>query len=390
MNAFNWLHLTDLHRDQTGQKHLWPNVESAFHDDLGRLHERCGPWHAVLFTGDLVQKGEKFAEMQEEVLAPLWKRLQKLGSSPVLLAVPGNHDLQRPKKSAAVRQLVREGGFLEIAEDEFWDTRESEYRKVIDKAFADYRAWSSLRPFCDEVEIQDGLLPGDFSTTLTTDSGRRIGILGLNTTFLQLAEGDFRQRLAWDVRQFHEACGGDGVAWTKKHDICLLLTHQGSDWLDQVSLTKGYAEINPAGRFAVHLFGHMHEVDIRNLARGGGAVSRSWQGPSLFGLEHYAEEDEDRRHGYSCGTIRIEGDSAFLRHWPRAATFDQHNGWRFVPDYPNCVLEDDQGTGEERIALNAENRPPDPTGTALGVYHTHVQETWSDRWSDELDVESDE
>jgi hypothetical protein len=37
----------------------------------------CGPWDAVLFTGDLVQSGEsaQFKEMQTEVLDPLWRTL---------------------------------------------------------------------------------------------------------------------------------------------------------------------------------------------------------------------------------------------------------------------------------------------------------------------------
>src|SRR5687768_14859044 len=92
---FGWLHLTDLHYGQRGQSLLWPNVRRSFFEDLKSLHEICGPWHVVFFTGDLVFSGAEgeFKQMEEEVLGRLWKELGELGSgSAVLLAVPGNHD----------------------------------------------------------------------------------------------------------------------------------------------------------------------------------------------------------------------------------------------------------------------------------------------------------
>src|SRR3978361_1640460 len=49
MNSFNWLHLSDLHVGMRGQDHLWPNIKSAFFDDLALMHERSGPWQAVFF-----------------------------------------------------------------------------------------------------------------------------------------------------------------------------------------------------------------------------------------------------------------------------------------------------------------------------------------------------
>src|SRR5689334_11472420 len=100
MKAFNWLHLTDLHFGLTGQTSLWPNVRKVFFDDLVRVHERCGPFHAVLFTGDLTQTGhvDEFKGLEDTVLGPLWEKFRELGSKDVaLLAVPGNHDLQRPE-----------------------------------------------------------------------------------------------------------------------------------------------------------------------------------------------------------------------------------------------------------------------------------------------------
>jgi DNA repair exonuclease SbcCD nuclease subunit len=150
---FNWLHLTDLHYGQKGQGPLWSNVRQAFFNDLAVLHDRCGPWNAVLFTGDLVYSGtaEQFAKLESEVLARLYTELQRLGSGDaVLLAVPGNHDLARPdtktKMPSALRQLLRTGGIEEIA-DEFWYASDTEYHQVIGNALADYTAWWEQTPW---------------------------------------------------------------------------------------------------------------------------------------------------------------------------------------------------------------------------------------------------
>ncbi len=98
--CFNWLHLTDLHRGMSQQSYLWQNIRQIFFNDLSQLHEECGPWDLVIFTGDLTQRGgkEEF-EQVDELLEELWEKLQQLGSSPYLLAVPGNHDMSVPDES---------------------------------------------------------------------------------------------------------------------------------------------------------------------------------------------------------------------------------------------------------------------------------------------------
>ena len=78
-----------------------------------------------------------------------------------------------------------------------------------------------------------------------------VGIVGLNTTFPQLASGDYLGRLVMDVRQLNEVCSSAIAIWRSQHDAYLLLTRQSKDWLDEPS-QKTYAEINPAGRFAMH------------------------------------------------------------------------------------------------------------------------------------------
>jgi 3',5'-cyclic AMP phosphodiesterase CpdA len=59
MRSFGWLHFTDLHQGLDAQGWLWPGVRDVLFTDLEQLHERCGPWDLVLFSGDLTQRGSR-------------------------------------------------------------------------------------------------------------------------------------------------------------------------------------------------------------------------------------------------------------------------------------------------------------------------------------------
>lgn len=352
-DSFSWLHLTDFHYGLKGQACLWPTLREPFLESLAPLHERCGPWDAVLFTGDLVQSGEsaQFKEMQAEVLDPLWEKLKELGSGDaVLLAVPGNHDLYRPdphEDNPAIDALLDRDGFRRI-EAKFWDQPTGSYRRVVTDAFAAYSQWWGGAPR-KASDVKPGILPGDFSVTIE-NRGRRIGIVGLNTTFLQLAGGDYEGKLVWDARQLAAVCNGGVDVWTKQHDVCLLLTHQGPNWLTADAQEQG-TEIAPPGRFAVHLFGHQHETDITYISRGGSqhSVCRC-QGCSVFGMEKFGDPPTvQRAHGYAAGRIEFGGGGGGLRLWPRIAT-SRTGRWRFIPDHDHAELTDDEGTPPEPVA----------------------------------------
>jgi predicted MPP superfamily phosphohydrolase len=85
---------------------LWPGVRQSFFKDLEAQHRKSGPWDVLFFTGDLTQRGsrEEFEKL-DATLERLRKHLKELGSTPVLLAVPGNHDLVRPAVDASVLVL---------------------------------------------------------------------------------------------------------------------------------------------------------------------------------------------------------------------------------------------------------------------------------------------
>ena len=325
-DSFSWLHLSDLHYSVNGQHSLWPNLRSFFLSDLAELHKICGPWDAVFVTGDLVASGQwsEFVGMQREVLDPLWEKLEALGSGQAaFLAVPGNHDLSRVNP----QPIGRLSGVQSAATT---------------AAFANYSNWWQGAPHRPTTRLTHGMLPGDFAWT-HSDGDRRTGVVGLNTASRQLSDGNWKGRLELEVGQFEAVCGGSVEDWHRRHDVCFLLTHHGTDWLQEK--VREDVERGLCG-FTVHLFGHKHDqwtvIDQRSSHQG-------WrhQASSLFGSEMFTgvAGDDRRQHGYSAGRIQFYNASNHtLRLWPRQLVRKATGAWAFAPDYGIYELEVDQGT----------------------------------------------
>ena len=120
-STIRWLHLTDLHVGMSEQDWLWPRMHGRFRDDLRAICGTAGPWDLELFTGDLVQKGIEYAE-PEDKFRDLWAWFEELqpGRPPKLLAVPGNHDLQRPDATEAAVDVLENWSNRPDVRDRFW------------------------------------------------------------------------------------------------------------------------------------------------------------------------------------------------------------------------------------------------------------------------------
>jgi tetratricopeptide (TPR) repeat protein len=361
--SFGILHLTDLHYGLASQELLFPNVRRIFFDDLKQLHRQCGPWDLVLFSGDLVQRGDSDEFLQlEKLLEELWRHFRQLNGAgvrePVLLAVPGNHDLQRlPAASAELRVLKALASGSDDNPEEVWDGLIEEplspYRKLVVQAFTNYSAWWDRCQFRGErradLQISSGPLPGDFLATFQKDDAC-LGVVGLNTTFLQLTAGDFTNKLAIDARQFHGRYPGGGDAWIKNLDGCVLMTHQPPSWLAEINRKEVFnALIDVPGRFAAHYCGHLHLPKGETRGDGWSHSRRLIQGGSLFGLET-RDGGDVRMHAYSASRIEINrGEEGQIRHWPRIAIQNQSGAWKFGRDQSFDLEDSDGGTRPERF-----------------------------------------
>src|ERR1017187_5970326 len=366
MTSFSWLHLTDLHLGMGEQPYLFPGIKDRFFEDLKPLHEKCGgPWDLVLFTGDLTQSGkeQEFASVND-FLDELWDRLDKLGSHPSLLAVPGNHDLVRPKEDSADVIFLVDWVNQPKVRGKFWKEPDCSFRKAVNDAFKNYVDWWEKTPF-KKLPVQKGELPGDFSVTFEKE-GATLGIVGLNSTFLQLAGGDYTGKLALHALQFQSPCNGDGPGWAKKHNACLLLTHQPPDWLTKDSREDLRGEI--AVYFNAHLFGHMHESRYQSAAEAGGPIYRTCQGMSLFGMEYFGEDQKkERLHGYSAGKIELQGDEGSLELWPRKASRPGGGPWNFASASDAFFLTDEHTNAEAFKLWNPVPPPSAPNNNSGGA-----------------------
>jgi predicted MPP superfamily phosphohydrolase/GTPase SAR1 family protein/predicted secreted protein len=346
MTAIRWLHLTDFHQGMNNQEWLWPTMRERLFEDLNKLHAKTGgPWDLVLFTGDLTQKGaaEEFNAL-EDMLAQLWEQFQSLGSNPLLLAVPGNHDLLRPNpKKGTVKAFAR---WLEDKDirDETWSRNPNEYRSLLDDAFKPYTDWQH-RSKLHAKGIHTGLLPGDFAFSFEKN-GSKLGIVGLNSAFLQLTGDDYKGRLELGPRQLQAVCDEDAPNWLAQHDATVLLTHHPQDWLHEDAKAEFKSEIFARDNFTIHLFGHMHVGASESMRRGGGPKRLSIQGPSLFGLEYSGESKRaKRKHGYNAGQIDLKEAECRLSFWPRTAVTKQ-DGYLMLGADPSEDLDENESWSE--------------------------------------------
>lgn len=348
----SWLHISDLHRGMSGQDSLWSNVQQEFFEDLKSMHEISGPWHLLFFSGDIVQRGSKqeFIRAQEN-LNRLYEHLHELGSDPILICVPGNHDLKRPSDpgiSLLLDKFKSEKGY-----QDFWDNSKSELRLVVKKSFSSYNSWVNNNPFIHPHSVTRGILPGDYAATVQLND-LSIGIVGLNSSFLQLTDDNREGSLEISTKQLTAVCGDDYAAWAKAHTCCFLMTHHPPNWLSSRASKMLTRDIAPPSRFVAHLYGHMHEPRQMTVSIGGADPITSLQAPSLFGLEYFGEDKarQKRIHGYSVGEIEINAtNSGVLRLWPRSALEHQAGHWHFVQD-PTATLLQDGATKGLRVSIS--------------------------------------
>jgi hypothetical protein len=390
MVAFSWLHLTDLHLGMDDKRGLWYDVQDSFFNDLRVLLETQRilgdePLDLVLFTGDFVYSGKSAQfEQVNKVLERLRAELEQMGYDklPKLLAVPGNHDLVRPPKSTEDNPNMVLDALLHLwdnndcahVQSAFWSKPESPQRRIVNEAFKNYLEWRQGDTPLPQPKIQEGILPGDFSTTITKkdEEGNevKLGIVGLNSAFLQLVGGNREGKLALDRGQFNQACGGDGSYWAKEHNACLLLTHHPPNWLTDTAKEHLDGSIHRlAERFALHIFGHMHSSNLTRLVGSNGHFRNRLQGCSLLGLNEWewgkeSEEGESqqRSHGYSIGQLKIDesqlkndNGTARLRIWPREAPEDKD--WVMFPALNHPGI-DPQGRATISVPIATKLLPP--------------------------------
>jgi len=204
MNTFNILHLSDLHIGHEKVNSYYSNMRDIFYKDLKDMSEYVDKYDLILFSGDLTYSGEKDQyEKLTTILSHLYEYLNnELNCDPYFISVPGNHDLQRPEEQNSVKIAI-ENKYYEFGNfyNNFWENFDNnEYGNLIKNCFIEYSKWNENINFPKFNNLTSGLLPGDFSCSINNDNVR-IGIIGLNSAFLQLSDGNYKEKLDINPRQ---------------------------------------------------------------------------------------------------------------------------------------------------------------------------------------------
>lgn len=311
--SITWIHLSDFHAGQRGAA-AWSQVELELEKSVRAMAERLGPPDLLFFTGDLAFKGSKDEYGRVDRLLD---RVNRWFNREVpLFAVPGNHDLLRPKVSwqyAAFKNYEAEPGLHK----ELWEGDSS----VLDELFPHYSAWAKERVIgslsrAGFVPHVSSRVPGDLSVVIEKE-GLRLGLVGLNSAWVQVSDEEYEGRLQLPVEQFHaalpRASADNPLDWFQGLHLSFLLTHHPPSWLSKTARQVYYQDIHAPDRFTLALYGHMHAAESEVVARSGTQRRAFFQSPSLFGLEHYRTSQESRAFGYTWGRATALGE---IRVWP--------------------------------------------------------------------------
>jgi predicted MPP superfamily phosphohydrolase len=271
---FTWLHLTDLHAGMQSQNWLWPNLKQLLFDDLTKLVARLGRIDTVIFSGDLTQRGSKkeFAVL-DTILSEMWSVFNGLGFSPSIFVLPGNHDVTRAAKLKPELQVLKKWWEIPDVHEEFFGDENNVYRRSTDELLEEYQNWVEKlsKSGIPMLETTAGILPGDQAAVIKKGN-LKIGLIGLNSTWLQLDGDEYHGKLHVDARQLQRVTNESPANWCETNDCNLLVTHHPVDWLHKDSQSFWDSDINPPGRFDAHLYGHMHQPTSRGVSVGGSLI----------------------------------------------------------------------------------------------------------------------
>ncbi|MFN7964059.1 MAG: SUMF1/EgtB/PvdO family nonheme iron enzyme [Thermoanaerobaculia bacterium] len=378
--AIRWLHFSDLHLGCRGEEHWW-QLETVLEPSVRHWVGKLGPPDLLLLTGDLTFRGAvaEFAQVDRFLAQLLGWLAEERGADPLVLAVPGNHDLARPtgRELAARRFLERYHGGREdpdVAwlEDELWGKKKD--CSFLEPLFAPYHAWfdRAIRPGLEKRAQACHLSPflRDFSLQLELPGTFPLAVVGLNSTWQQFTEGDFERKLFLPPQQLLAALPGPpGVnpLASLAGRRALLLHHHPPSWLSPRGQEVHRGEIYPPGRFDACLHGHLHRSRSVEERVSGGQARTFFQAPSLLGLEHYGTGREERLRGYSWGALEENGR---VRVWPLRYTLRGSGEAAFVWDseYPEDSLgaviagpQKERTSARRPPARPASARPAEPS-----------------------------
>lgn len=339
-DGFSWIHISDVHFGSETHSQNWPTIKTALAEDVQKIVKRIGSLDFILISGDIAYSAK---EEQYSTASVFFNELNEMlnsnGSNPYFLMVPGNHDIVRPDESDPMHVTLKHHYHEKPINDAFWHGTNNAYKDFTQNMFKNYAKWEWASEKKKPADYKTGILPGDFCCTLQKGNFK-IGIIGLNTAFMQFYSGDAYKKIEISPIQLNALTDNDPDKWCKSNTINLLVTHHGCDWYSEEAYNSYCENIYANGRFFAHYYGHMHKAYMLEASEGGAKPKRYRQGISLFGTSK-TRDGFERIHGYSAHSIAINAHSQLVEEfYPRRAIKLHDGSYKLAPDYQYNIEEE--------------------------------------------------
>lgn len=357
MKQFTYIHFTDLHIGDKLAKPFLSHIKAELMKDIRYITGEFGKVDVIFMTGDLVQCGSADEYVAfEGFMNSIMDMLNGIGSNPYVFFVPGNHDLERLSDTSnpTHQVLLNWCGNQNVRNNMFWLT--PAYTEYCNVRFRNYSNFIQRYSNIPEGQTKFGILPGDYFSCIVVN-GIKIGVLGLNSSFLQIEGGDFTGKLGIYLKQIESIFDDKYVDLLSENDVNFLLTHHNCEWYEPNSRKEYQSEIYLKDYILEHFCGHNHLPLTEYVNQNFTNVSRINVGPSLCGLEYFGDKIE-RIHGYHAGKFILNDDGSVVKQvYPRLAvkrgstyTFDRDINYQCEKgkEYAEIYLRDSVSDVDER------------------------------------------
>jgi HEAT repeat protein/predicted MPP superfamily phosphohydrolase/energy-coupling factor transporter ATP-binding protein EcfA2 len=301
------LHISDIHYSAEND----PSITRIFHEflkDIKKWREQHhhDPIHAICLTGDIAFSGQKdqYASVHERIN----EILQVTGcSKDNLFIIPGNHDVHEFNNIPEECQQIMDKALKdETTIDRLLNDFEK-YHPFHDK-FTHYYGYVETSGFASSRPETHGGKPKPWYSRRLKDFPVRI--IGLNSALFCLKPYSERDKIRMGKRQLEEAYFHEKSMDTKGEELVLLLTHHPADWLretekdEYTSLMDSYS--------MVHLHGHTHKLDIKEVRSLSGSTYMLIGTGSIYG-----ENGTNHINTYHIMTLDFEQQEIHIwgRRW---------------------------------------------------------------------------
>lgn len=307
-----WLHLSDFHvgMDNYAQRKLFDEI--CDHIKV-TVDSGCIP-DFVFITGDLANKGlaSEYTEFYEAFLVPMKRALGNSWSGKVI-AIPGNHDVERPRTPYFLPEEI-----LQNQEKLFDPTVDGQFAR--EQFFLRFSNYSDY----DLTSVPNRWLnseAGSFSIE-TNIRGCNVGLVGINTAWLSKDNHD-RHKLTPGIHLLDDA-----LAKIKDCRLKVVLGHHPLDWLDDAHAKKMRGLLGKHS--CLYLHGHLHANEGRYEDGGQGEFLTIRCGSAFQGRP---EDKEKWINGLMWAEVKLQEGFIELTplHWST-----EYPEWKLTTDaFPN-------------------------------------------------------